>query len=363
MGFADDAIAFHVRSQDCLAIGNTMNQPKRDGTLLLGTSTVGFAVKFHSHSAVAIGNTARDMASGFVSVKQDNGGSSIPGNIAVTGNTLDGMVDVTTSQAGIELQNVGTYDGGLVFHGNTFRCASSTENKRYVWVRTGTGTTARVVISNNIFEGDRALTGNTGIQYTAGAFDAFYLINNSITGTAETLINIDTDEKRGDCILRGNRLDIVNGQRVVRYAGFGVNYLEFQDNRLVGDPGVSKVMDLQSTALDVLRFGNNHMPDVAFGDYIASGSGVTTLLGRIPEEATIDFPSVADGAVATANITVFCRLGMIAEAGIEDGLAEGAYLTAHVTAANTVTVTLVNHSGAAVDPASVTVRVVAKRDQ
>ena len=77
---------------------------------------------------------------------------------------------------------------------------------------------------------------------------------------------------------------------------------------------------------------------------------------------TIDFASVATGAEAVDTIAVTgVALGDIV-LGVSLGVsAADAAITAYVSAANTVTVSVVNTTGGAVDLASTTVRVVVAR--
>lgn len=73
---------------------------------------------------------------------------------------------------------------------------------------------------------------------------------------------------------------------------------------------------------------------------------------------TWDPPSVADGAMTSTTVTVTgVAFGDFIRASFSQALPAGMQLTAEVTAANTVTVTLVNHSGGTLDIASGTLRV------
>jgi len=75
-----------------------------------------------------------------------------------------------------------------------------------------------------------------------------------------------------------------------------------------------------------------------------------------------DWPSLADGAMASQDVTVTgCAIGDIAEATMSVAVPAGLQLSANVTAANTVTVTLVNRSGAAVDLASGNLNVLTRK--
>jgi hypothetical protein len=72
---------------------------------------------------------------------------------------------------------------------------------------------------------------------------------------------------------------------------------------------------------------------------------------------TFDFPSVADGAMTSTTVTVTgAVLGMVARVSLNVAVPAGAILSGQVTAADTVTVTLFNKTGGALDLASGTLR-------
>ena len=93
---------------------------------------------------------------------------------------------------------------------------------------------------------------------------------------------------------------------------------------------------------------------------VASGAAVTHLLAG---SATIDFASVANGSQTSATVTVTgAALGDVV-VGVSHSVAvpSGALLVGDVTSANTVTAKLINHTGAALDLSSGTVRAVVMR--
>lgn len=93
---------------------------------------------------------------------------------------------------------------------------------------------------------------------------------------------------------------------------------------------------------------------------IASGADVEQLLTGT---TNVDFGSVADGGVTTVSVTVTgAALGDVV-LGVSHtlNLTAGAILHGQVTATNTVSVTLYNRTGGALDPASGTVRAVVAR--
>lgn len=74
--------------------------------------------------------------------------------------------------------------------------------------------------------------------------------------------------------------------------------------------------------------------------------------------ATWDAPSVNDGTYTSTTVALTgAAVGDIAHAALTTALPAGAFLAAAVTAADTVTVSLVNHTGAPLDLASGTLRV------
>lgn len=82
------------------------------------------------------------------------------------------------------------------------------------------------------------------------------------------------------------------------------------------------------------------------------------LSGILVGTATWDPPSVAAAAEATTSVTVTgAAMGDVALVGFSLNLPASVHLRAHVSAADTVTVSLRNNSGGAVDLGSGTVKV------
>lgn len=72
---------------------------------------------------------------------------------------------------------------------------------------------------------------------------------------------------------------------------------------------------------------------------------------------TWDAGSIADGAMTSTTVTVTgAILGYMALACLSVAVPVGAVLAAQVTATDTVTVTLINHTGSVLDLASATLR-------
>ena len=95
-----------------------------------------------------------------------------------------------------------------------------------------------------------------------------------------------------------------------------------------------------------------------------TASAVVGLMGRLAKldglyaTATWDPVNIADGAATSTTVTVTgASVGDFAFAGFTVAVPAGAALTAAVTAADTVTVTLVNHTGGALNLGSGTLKV------
>lgn len=85
--------------------------------------------------------------------------------------------------------------------------------------------------------------------------------------------------------------------------------------------------------------------------------GGTAITKHLSGTKTWDPASVADGAMTSTTVTVTgAAIGNPSACGFSNAVPAGVSLTANVTATDTVTVTLTNHSGGAVDLASGTLR-------
>jgi hypothetical protein len=110
--------------------------------------------------------------------------------------------------------------------------------------------------------------------------------------------------------------------------------------------------------------GENYTPTIT----TSTASTILTQLAidfwtpTLTGSATKDWASIADGAMASQTVTVTgCAIGDVAQASMSVAVPAGMQLTATVTAADTVTVTLMNHSGSAQDLASGTLTVLTRK--
>jgi hypothetical protein len=167
--------------------------------------------------------------------------------------------------------------------------------------------------------------------------DGFYYQGRGLTGLA----NIDTANTGFDFVLEGNR---------VRYYGGGLDgtdpifvLREFNSNNNVA-------FRIQSTAGDTVF-------EIGSDGKFTSGNGGSELGRYLTGTKTFDFPNVADGAVTTTTVTVTnAAVGDLVLVGHSTAIPAGCILSGAVTSTSTVTVTLTNHSGGAVNLDSGTLR-------
>jgi hypothetical protein len=96
---------------------------------------------------------------------------------------------------------------------------------------------------------------------------------------------------------------------------------------------------------------------VATATSIAIGSSGATITKHLSGTATWDAASTADGAMTSTTVTVTgAAIGDTVAVGLSVAVPAGALLAGAVTATNTVTVTLFNKTGGALDLASGTLR-------
>lgn len=101
--------------------------------------------------------------------------------------------------------------------------------------------------------------------------------------------------------------------------------------------------------------GENYTPTISTSaaESILTQVTINFWTPTLTATATVDWPSLADGAMASQNVTVTgCAIGDIVDATMSVAVPAGVQITANVTATNTVTVTMVNRSGVIQDLAS-----------
>lgn len=116
-------------------------------------------------------------------------------------------------------------------------------------------------------------------------------------------------------------------------------------------PKINSIFDFSAEALEQLSFMLASSIQVPRSQVI----GLRFLTGS----ATWDPASVADGAATSASLTLpGAALGDVAVPSFSNAITAGAFMVAHVTSADTVTVTLFNKTGSSLDLASGTLKVV-----
>ena len=119
-------------------------------------------------------------------------------------------------------------------------------------------------------------------------------------------------------------------------------------------PKINSIFDFSAEALEQLAFLLASRVQIPRSQVL----GLRFLVGT----STWDPASVADGAATSAALTLpGAAMGDSAIASFSNAITAGAFMVAHVTAADTVTVTLFNKTGSSLDLGSGTLKVVIVR--
>jgi len=237
------------------------------------------------------------------------------------------------------------------------------------------------------FAGAQGISG-ASIQYATGS-----IIGNRIIGHGDETNNIS-----GGIYLRDTSALVVNGNNLIEAGSNAIHV--YHDNKgisLIGNTIVDVWSNTSAAAYGInmssdyntgtisgntfslgtktatyimpyrMRAGNvaNNKISVGLNHYVATAkiidqniANITFTGGPFTGSKTWDPPSVLAGANTTTTVTVDdVVVGNSAQAGFSLALPVGVYLRAEVTAANTVTVTLVNGSASTQDIASGTLTV------
>lgn len=220
----------------------------------------------------------------------------------------------------------GAHDGTIQVIGNTLLKTANTSNG----INCGAETNAEgYVYSNNYVDGFAIAI---RINETASPSEILVRDNYIKNATNGIEINPGVAGTLGDIMLVGNRVvDCTNGIYTTQTGT--INKLTILDN-IVEDNGT---------------------------DYNIFANAPTVVKGQVDYQATWDAPSIADGASASTTfaatgVSFGDRLTVAASADIGAGM----LLLAQVSAANTIRLTLVNHSGAPVDLGALTYTVTAR---
>ena len=183
------------------------------------------------------------------------------------------------------------------------------------------------------------------------------------TGTVLTNVSVDTNVyAKAD-----NLLNMVepgwtipgSDRRIEQWVGWGVNNSPFPATIRLGK---AKQFFFEATPEALVSAAPGSVAYRSSGSlYLkTSGTGNTgwVRLDPMMGSKTFDWPSVASGAQSSTTVTVTgARLGHQCQAAMSVAVPAGVILGAQVTANDTVTVTLLNMSGSAVDLASGTLSV------
>lgn len=290
--------------------------------------------------------------------------SSTPQNISTITNPSGSTIRVTITAHGyttgqrITIESVGgtTNANGTwpitVITADTFDLVGPTHNSAYT-----SGGTAGIPLVSGMYTGQNLAWGtNYGGSYVQGS-DA----------DAPMFFTLHTDVKYfvllcQNATIASFSLGTVDPYPISCFPKHGVNDGIMRCSAIPDTPTAAG-STAYKTGQFVLNSAKTSSPTSPFGWYCTSGGLPGTWIAVytptiLTGSKTFDWPSVADGAVSTTTVTVTgAALGDCAIASLNGAVTAGAFMVAHVTSANTVSVTLFNKTGSPLDLASATLSV------
>lgn len=305
---------------------------------------------------------------GNVSARCGNGSASVPHiscfgtNVLVVGNH---MSDDRVTKGYIYVDTQPADGDSVTITGGSTRTITFKTTVTDVTTQVAIGATVKITAENlNTYLGTYGITGYTAsylwdcVILTGTSGSSLSLAQSGTWGT----LTVDTQTTTGTLAIRIHN----GGSATVGVNEFGTGITDFH---LISTGGTWK----RSSGYMRNKFGgipaeagtveNGSMSVDSGGKLYQRMGGVWVQnVGALTNTATIDFPSVADGATASTTVTVTGAIfGDHATASLNVFVPAGVLITAQVTAANTVTVTVFNKSGGAVDLTSATIRATVSR--
>ena len=214
--------------------------------------------------------------------------------------------------------------------------------------------TGKANIINNTVWFVTALTGTTGIK-TSGPATFFGSVLNNQVEQADTPYDLHSAPTTDFVEARSNRL-LINGTEM----RFGHNGNATWQNSLMSVTlAPSGLFAANAGSLALRTSGGASGSGELYLKASGSGNtGWTQVVTAIKGSATVDIPSIAPAGTHAFNVTVTgATLGNSAKAACGNATAAGLMWSEQVLSADTVTITLFNPTGSAIDPTSQTINV------
>lgn len=248
--------------------------------------------------------------------------------------------------------NTGTWailqgeSGGLKMTGNKIL------NHELGYVGDFTGVTSNLLMSNNSFEGQATVS--IYLNETGGTFRNIIIDGNQFNVTGDRGIDI-LDVKQ--IVITNNTLNLASGtQQAIRFQS-GEKFF-IGGNIIQGNGGTPTGIYITDGVTEGRIAINKYMALTTNINNLATSATVQIDKKQISNTGTWDIPNTNDGSVQQTNITATgAAVGDSVIAGHTILVGTAWLLTGEVSAANTVTITALNKTGGADDPASGTLSV------
>lgn len=243
---------------------------------------------------------------------------------------------------------------GLCLWGNSFETSKQTASANVLFSNASlsgitVGACTGCYIQGNGFYGD--MNSGSCVVFAGSMHTGFQIVGNTF----------------GSLFGRGAAIDVTKlGNSFVGFNHDDGSGSMFHYTGVHNDSDGNILLPPQNGAAPVLNvsaytYGDTRYPADFIGG-IAVGGGGATYTKLLKGSTTFDWPSVADGGTSSTTVTVTgVAAGDLCEASMTTVTPTGVWLVANYESSNTVRVTLHNESGSAVDLASGTLLVIAKR--
>ena len=352
---------------------------KNGGHGIAYDATVHYAAQ--GHSSISDNLCAENTGDG-INVNVD---LSLPVSVTqVTGNRITGNICYGNGQAGITVATTGTSGSGYVLTGwkiddnilslnglvtgqyhirvaaNMLGCSFSrntfyhnTVSTLLAGIRVGYGAAAITLTACRIDDNTYANTGNSVLSVDAAAtMTACTTSNNQpdAGNPAPRTVTASTTLTASDSTVLANGSSLTINLPAAASASPGREYTVKNLNA-----SVVQVRVVSGTNTNIDNTAVDRLGQYASATYVTDGTQWWKKGAVTTNQATLDFPSIAAGAIATLTVSVpGAQAGQPVALGPPAAIEAGLMWSGFVSAASTVTVRLHNTTASAMDPASAT---------